>query len=284
MLIDRLSASLHRARSWTRLLELLSNGEDATLAVSGLIRPMLVAALMREWPRTTLVVIAGEEAAGRFARQTAAYLPHGDVLHFPERTDLPWTDEAPDVGVVARRARALHALSKARPVIVVASARALMRVVPPHGSHVFEPLVLEEGGVLDLDESSRALARMGYEREDLADRPGVFAVRGGILDVYGGDATHPVRAELFGDDIETLQRFVPSTGQTIGPAGRVEIYACRELSLGSRGIAALEQELRDQALKGGEVAHHLELIREGVYFNGIERYMPMLYKRAGRSR
>ncbi len=281
MLIDRLALSLHHAASWRRVLELLGEGGDASLAASGLIRPMLVATLMREWPRATLVVIAGEEAAERFARQTAAYLPQEQVLRFPERTDLPWADVPPDVAVVSERARALHALSKARPVVVVASARALMRIVPPHGSHVFEPLVLAEGDALDLEEAVQRLSRMGYEREDIASRPGVFAIRGGVLDVYGGDATHPVRAELFGDEIETLKRFVPSTGQTIGPEALVEIYPCRELTLSSRGIAALEMALRDRALKGGEVAHHLELIREGIYFNGIERYMPLLYKRPG---
>ncbi len=281
MLIDRLAASLRRARSWTRVLELLSEGDDASLAASALVRPMLVAALMRVWPRTTLVVIAGEEAAERFARQTAAYLPHGDVLHFPERLDLPWTDAAPDVEVVARRARALQALSKAQPVVVVASARSLMRVVPPHGSHVFEPLLLAEGASLDLEDATRRLSRMGYEREDTAERPGVFAVRGGVLDIYGADASQPVRAELFGDEIETLKRFVPSTGQTIGPAGDVEVYPCRELALSARGISSLEDALRDRALKGGEIAHHLELMRAGVYFNGIERYMPLLYKRPG---
>ncbi len=281
MLIDRLASSLRRARAYARVLELLSEGADATLAVSGLVRPMLVAAIMRERSRTMFVVIAGEEAAARFARQTAAYLPQGHVLHYPERLDLPWTDAPPDVEVVARRARVLHAFSKGRPVIAVASARALMRVVPPHGSHVFEPLVLDEGATLDLEHAAEQLARMGYEREDLAERPGVFAIRGGVLDVYGADATHPVRAELVGDEIETLKRFVPSTGQTIGPAGEVEVYACRELALSSRGISALEHALRDRALKGGEIAHHLELVREGIYFNGIERYMPLLYKRPG---
>ena len=59
--------------------------------------------------------------------------------------DYPWSGTAPDLEQVGARARALHALEKNRPVIVVASARALLRTVPPQGSHVFDPLVLEAG-------------------------------------------------------------------------------------------------------------------------------------------
>jgi transcription-repair coupling factor (superfamily II helicase) len=51
--------------------------------------------------------------------------------------------------------------------------------------------------------------------------------------------------------------------------------------LGSRAVAGARAALRDRALKEPEVAHHLELMEQGIYFNGVERYLPHFYKQAG---
>ncbi len=167
MLIDRLAASLAAAKPYATITALLGEGSDATLAAPGLIRPAIVAALHSQEPRPTLVIVSGEENAERFWRQTAAFLGQRRVLHYPERSDYPWSGTAPDLEQIGARARALHSLEKNRPVIVVASARALLRTVPPHGSHVFDPL----------DARGRALHRpRGARRPALAH--GLRARRG----------------------------------------------------------------------------------------------------------
>ncbi len=281
MLIDRLAASLQSAKPYRVIADLLDGGNDATLAVPGLVRPALVAALYATHARPMLVVVAGEESAERFWRQTAAFLGRDKVLQLPDRTDLPWTDAAPDHDEVGARARALYALDKNRPVVVVASARALMRVVPPQGSHAFDPLGLAAGGELDLETAAARLVRMGYERAEDADVSGTFAIRGGILDIFPAGSQHPVRAELFGDEIETLKRYVPGTGQSIGDAEPVEVFAVREMELSQRGADFADKALHERAHKDDRLKRDLELMREGVPFNGMERYLPLVYKKPG---
>ncbi|NTW28474.1 MAG: transcription-repair coupling factor [Coriobacteriia bacterium] len=281
MLIDRLAASFATAKPYATVTGLLSEGADAALAAPGLVRPALVSAIYSAAPRPVLVVMSGEENAERFWRQAAALLGQERVLRYPDRTDLPWSDHAPALAEVGARSRALYALDKNSPVIVVASARAFLRAVPPQGSHVFEPLALAQGAVLDLKEAASQLARMGYERVETAEEPGQFAVRGGVLDVFGADESAPVRAELFGDEIETLRRYVPSTGQTIGTAEPAHIHPCREMALSSRAAEFAEKTLAEKARRDPESAHDLERIRQGVYFNGIEKYLPLFYKRVG---
>ncbi len=280
MLIDRLSISFNASAAYRAVSQTLSRGEDVSLAVPGLARPAIVASLYSAAPRPIFVVVSGTESAERFWRQTAALLGRERVLLLPDRSDMPWSDGGPDLAEVGARARALHALDKNRPVVVVAAARALLRSVAPQGSRVYEPLVLAAGAEIDLEAASAQLVRMGYERAESADTTGTFAVRGGILDVFGAGSQHPVRAELFGDEIETLKRYVPGTGQTIGDSGPVEIYPCRELVLSQRGAEAAARALGDRALKDPEVMRELELLGEGVAFNGVERYLPLLYKRA----
>jgi len=256
----------------------LAAGNDVTLAASGLVRPVLVATLAAARHAPTLVVVSGEDEAERFARQMEAYLARERVLRLPLRADMPWDEAAPDLEVVGRRARALNALTRSRPVVVVASARALLRHVPPQGSHVFDPLEIASGGTLDLAEAARALARMGYERVDKAEERGQFAVRGGSLDVFPSDGAYPVRAELFGDEVESLKRYVPTTQQTIGDVGTIEVYACREVALGARSAQAITRALEKQARGDDRLTHDLARIGEGLYFNGIERYLPLMYR------
>ena len=259
----------------------LASGEDVTLAASSLIRPVLAAAVTAARQSPTLVVLAGSDAADRFSRQLSAYLGPDRVLHFPERQDMPWDRTEADLEAVGRRARALHALDRGRDVVVVASARSLLRTLPPHGSHVFDPLVLDVGRTLDLSETATRLVRMGYRRTDVATERGEFAVRGGTLDVFGADATHPVRVEFFGDEIETIRRYVPSTQQAIGDAGPTELYPCREVAPGARAGAAARRAFGREALTNDTLARDLELIEQGITFNGIEQYLPTFYRQAG---
>ena len=275
---ETIAPVLNAEPAFAAALDKLAGGGDVTLAAPGLIRPVLTAAVAEGRKRPVLVVVPGADAAERFARQLGTYIEHERVLLFAERSEAPWDRTAPDLESVGARARALHSLDKNRPVVVVASGRSLLRALPPQGSHVYEPLSLEVGATLDLAEAAAQLARMGYERVDTAEERGQFALRGGILDVFGSDAPYPVRAELFGDEIETLRRYLPSTQQHIGDSGPVEIYPCREVVPGTRAAQNARRALGQAARDDEELARDLELIDQGMAFNGIERYLPHFYR------
>lgn len=274
-------AALLEDPTFSRAVRVLASGDDVTLAAPGIVRPALTAAMAAAEERPMLLVVPGVEASERFARQLAAYIGHERVLLFPDRSDMPWDRTAPDVEAVGSRARALHSLDRGRSVVVVSTGRALIRCLPPHGSHVFEPVSLACGEMLDLADTAERLVRMGYERVDAAQQRGQFALRGGTLDVFGSDAPYPVRAELFGDEIETLRRYVPSTQQPIAESGPVEIYPCREVAPGTRAARNMRRALGEQARRDGSVARDMELIEQGVAFNGIEQYLPVFYRSAG---
>ena len=63
-------------------------------------------------------------------------------------------------------------------------------------------------GFSDLHER---LLSAGYDRVVEVSSPGEFSVRGGVLDVWSPDAERPVRAEFFGDELESLREFDAAT-------------------------------------------------------------------------
>ena len=62
---------------------------------------------------------------------------------------------------------------------------------------------------LDLGETAKQLAALGYERSAEVDGRGQFSVRGGILDVFPVTEETPVRIELWDDEIDSMRRFDP---------------------------------------------------------------------------
>ncbi len=285
-LLADLSALLERAPGFAKTQTALREGDDFTLAAPPSARPLLVAAAFRSNPRATLVVVSGSDAADRFARQLTAYLPLEFVLPLPEPANYPWSRQPGDVRITGRRARALFALQENRPAIVVASAAGLLRLLPPRGaSEAFAPLVLAVGATLDLEETTDRLARMGYERVEVAEDPGQFAARGGTLDVFPSDAHYPVRVELDGEEIESVRRYVPSTGQSVGDVARIEAFPCREIRLSNRTAKDVAhpyrsgfRDLQRRSLGEPIVAHELEMLEQGVYFDGVEAYLPYVYR------
>ncbi|NTU88529.1 MAG: transcription-repair coupling factor [Actinobacteria bacterium] len=282
MLIDQLSSQLCRSKPMKTLLSKLDAGEDALFSVGQSARPLVVASLYSRNPRPTIVVVSGEDASKRFANALSAYLGSELVVHLPQREDLFWQDKTPDAMVVGQRCRAIHMLNKGERVIIVASARALLRMVPPRESDVFEPVILSYGGTFPFAELAQTLTRKGYVRLDEMEGRGTFSLRGDTLEIYPGNSVYPVRAEFFGDEIDGLRRIVPATGQSIGNLAEIAIYPCRELTISARGAARVRQHFAGGAknpfpMSKEELDFCIERLGQGISFDGVEMFLPYLY-------
>ncbi|MBV9310259.1 MAG: transcription-repair coupling factor, partial [Solirubrobacterales bacterium] len=118
------------------------------------------------------------------------------------------------------------------------SAVALSEKVPdpalrPHG------FTLVKGELLDLEEAAAQLVAAGYERVDQVEDRGSFAIRGGLLDVFGATEDRAVRVDLFGDEIESLRWFSTFTQRSLGEAEAVEIAPAAELAAEHRELAEI---------------------------------------------
>src|SRR5204863_390117 len=65
-------------------------------------------------------------------------------------------------------------------------------------------------------------------RTPVVDEPGTFAVRGGVIDVYAPLAPHPVRIELFGDEIDSLRWFDAESQRTLRTVEWIHLHPVRE--------------------------------------------------------
>ena len=274
----------------------LDAGQDAVLGVASSARPFMVAARFAHRPQPTLVVVAGEDAALSFARNVAAYLGEDRVFRFPERTDYPFEVKpqnakkaAESAKLAARRMEAAYALHEGKDVVVVASARALLRMLPPAESDVCVPLVFQTGvevadmpgaskrGLDSFEDIARSLEECGYANTGEIDGPGTFAVRGGVIDVFPGNSVFPVRIDFFGDEVDEIRRIVPSTGQTISSLDSIEVYPVREFSCSATSRAKAIQKLERSARTNPAHRDLLEQLEGGLHFEGADALLAMIH-------
>ena len=161
-------------------------------------------------------------------------------MRLPDYEGNPFSlDAPPQPRLHGRRLEALWSLQQGKPAVVVASARALLRRIAPAKEEVARPLALVAGsdlseepqrGIACFEDLEHCLVSMGYENSGKLDGPGTFSVQGGAIDVFPGNLAYPVRLDFFGDELDEIRRFLPSTGQTISSLKQVDIFPVREFA------------------------------------------------------
>lgn len=289
MLIDSLTYALERSGALDPFWGKLDAGSDAALGVAASARPFLVAARFARSPQPTLAVVAGEDAAVAFARSVTAYLGEERVLLYPERVDRPFSKRPANPKAIARRLEAACALARGRDVVVVASARSLLRTIAPPSAGAHEPLTFVAGRELAdvpapagrvlnaFEDVARALEGMGYDNAGQLDGPGTFCVMGGVVDVYPGNLPYPVRLDFFGDELDEIRRIVPSTGQTIAALERVEVFPVREFACTEAARLRAQKRLERPARTNPFLRDLLEQLEGGLRFDGACALLPYLY-------
>ena len=286
MLADELQRTLFSAPSAELIAQKLDEKGQASLALARFSRPFFIACNFLRKPRPTLVVVGGDQNAKRTLHSLSAYLGPERVLEFPLRTDIAFKADKTDLNQVGRRMCALGSLALGRDVVVVASARSLLRKMAPTDKFNLSCISISKqygavnaatGEMLDYETFIDTLVSLGYLREDASRYPGTFSVHGDTIDCFCAGMQTPARIEFFGDEVDGLRCVIPSTGQSIRELESVEIWPAHEFELNDETIALASKKLEGLASVNCEVSTHLDKLKHRIYFPGMSRYLPHLY-------
>ena len=154
----------------------------------------------------------------------------------------------------ARNIRVLGPLSP-YPCVLVVSSPALASPVPTGAP----PVISLGTDPVKFGDICEKLASFGYNRVPMVEQVGDFSVRGGIVDAWSPGEEFPIRAEFFGDDLESIRTFDAATQMSIErvekaallPAGGKDEEPgkqCSLLDLLPAGSAVLALEHNDYSL------------------------------------
>ena len=146
-------------------------------------------------------------------------------------------------------------------------------------------LKLSCGAVTSVEEITSALVLAGYERASQVEGPGQFAVRGGIIDFFMPDSDNPIRVELWGDEVDTLNYFDIDTQRRTDFIEEISLTPSAEIMIEDRNALADKIEHKAQLLKGKNAPKARELlfrqaddIRNGVFVGSMDKFIGLVYE------
>jgi transcription-repair coupling factor (superfamily II helicase) len=248
--------------------------------------------------RAPILLLTGRvDTATLWHQALETWLPAGSRLHrLPEPTPLPydrgpWSDRtrAGRLAALADLIAGQHPLLAApeMPPIVVASARAFLQKTLPKRRFIAATRVLRAGQSLDLEKTLGGWQEIGYDPVSVVEAPGQFSRRGGIIDIFPIAAPYPVRIELFGDEVDTLRAFDPTTQRSAAPTDgdsaplSILITPAREALPGA--ARDFTEVWADEPLPAEDSLpswrDDLADLRAGRPFANLEYYLPLIYSR-----
>ncbi len=239
-----------------------SNGDGGRIGVLDPARAVTIAALVQASGPTLLLAPSPSQAQAMF-EELQLYIAGIPLFRLPEQERLPYELARTDPAFEIQVAQALRALTSSEPALIVSSwvAAAERRAGPGLAS---AGTFISTGDTLAPGDLASRLEADGYEAEHLADRPGPFVRRGGIIDIFPANSPSALRVDFFGNEVESLRELDLVTQRS---KGRLESVHIPPMPTGARQASQAAKALLDEIEATGEGAEayveQLELVAEG---------------------
>jgi excinuclease ABC subunit B len=292
--IAQLVAGLERGDRCQTLLGVTGSGKTYTMAstIARAGRPALIFA-----PNKTLAaqlfsefkLFFPENAVEYFVSYYDYYQPEAYV---PERDLFIDKDAKINAELEKLRLSATRCLLERRDTIVVASVSCIYGLGDP-SSYLNLSVNLKTGQTLDRALLLRDLVAIQYQRNHLSFEPGIFRVRGDVVEVYPAYEDVAYRIELWGDEVERLSKIDPLRGVVLEKLDELTIWPKthyvtpeEKLKAAIRDIK-VELEERENVFRAEgkivelqrlhqRVIYDVEMMKEMGTCSGIENYSRFL--------
>ena len=298
--IDQLVESIEKGNRYQTLLGVTGSGKTFSMAN-----------IIARCNRPTLIISHNKTLAAQLYSEFKNFFPNNAVEYFVSYYDyyqpeayVPSTDtfiekdSSINDEIERLRISATSSLISRRDVIVVASVSCIYGLGSPED---FEELMipLRIGEELGRDVLLNRLIETQYERNDVNLERGRFRVRGDVVDVMPAYLEKGLRIEFWGDEIEQLSEFDPTTGSVIRKLDQFNLYPANQF-VRTKGktelaIKLIREELKERVaelegegklLEAQRISmrtnYDLEMLKEVGFCNGIENYsMQMSGRKTG---
>lgn len=281
MAFSSITRALERSPLTSELLTKLELQGSLTLNGAARLPKGLVSSALAHGQQRPLVVIAATlEEAGRWATQleamnweTVHFYPTSEASPydpFDQESEMTWGQLQVLADLLALRSPD-GGDNSARQIAIIATERALQPHLPPASTLETFCLRLSKGQDINLKTLSQRLAHLGYEKVVTCETEGQWAQRGDIIDVYPVASELPVRLELFGDELERLREFDPSSQRSLDAIDHLVLTPT------DYGPVIVEQLRQQGALDGLLSPAAQEALEHGALPEGTRRWLGLAF-------
>ncbi|TAL15554.1 transcription-repair coupling factor [bacterium] len=276
-----------------KLIELLESldGKGRRIRAQGLrssSRAYLLARVVGKLKKPILVLTATVPEAKAFADELKFFLGADSekhplpwdppVVYLPPWDTLTFENLPPHPEISAQRIAALFRATNGGPFILVAPVESVLQRLPAPRTVENGSIPISVGEEFSRERFLLKLAQSGYQRVGQVEERGEVSVRGGLVDLFAPHYERPLRLEFFGDDLESIRTFDPSTQRSLDKIEEAVILPAREVVASEEAAEAAFTTLRLRCHKLGmnrsETAEALEAFKTDPFGPHREPFLP----------
>ena len=281
---------------------LSNNAKHQTLlGITGSGKTFTMANVIQQVQRPTLIISHNKTLAAQLYGEFKFLFPDNAVEYFISYYDyyqpeayLAVTDTfiEKDMSVNEEidilRLKATNSLLERDDVIVVSSVSCIYGIGSP-AEYRDKIVQIRKGDQLNRRDFFRRLVNIHYNRNDTVFERGTFRVRGDVIEVYLAYEDVGIRLEMFGENIDSITRFNPLTGEIIKEMANEFVYPAKHFVTDRKSINRITMEIREELVNRLEELRSndklleaqrleqrtnfdLEMMMEVGYCSGIENY------------
>ncbi|WP_338560712.1 transcription-repair coupling factor [Paraclostridium sordellii] len=276
---DIFISPLQNSKEYKDVINNIENNKG-TLLINGLVqsqKPNIVYSIFNDLKKQILYIANTDLEAKKVYEDLCFYMK--DKVDYLSSQDIYFYHlDAKDRNDEARKLKVLlRMISKENTVIVTSVEAVLSKYVPKEvlKKNIFTYKI---GDTIDIENISKKLVNLGYERVSKIEGFGQFSIRGGIIDVFSLEYDTPIRIELFDDEIESIRTFDVFTQKSIKKIKKCTITPSREFIYPENieeSLTRLEKDI--SKIADDDVYKSIENIKTKTYFEGVENYIDYMY-------
>jgi len=196
------------------LMMYLRDADSGQFKINGLVgsgASLLINGVISHLRGSHLIVANDREEAAYLHNDFLALLPENKLHFLPASSRTPYREDKVNDVDVLQRTETLDAVSHRKEVVVITYPEALSERVVTRKELKSKTLDIQVGDEIALDFINELLDEYRFEREDFVSKPGEYAIRGGIVDIFSYNHDLPYRVEFFGDEVDSIRTFDPAS-------------------------------------------------------------------------
>ncbi|RHW50703.1 transcription-repair coupling factor [Lactobacillus bombicola] len=234
---------------------------------------VLLCQLVSQLDRPIILIEENENKVQKLYGELKQLMPDGRVQLFPLDATIATQTAVSSPDELSSRIQALNFLLTGEQGIVLTTPQGVQYKLsnPKEYQAVRQEIRVEVE--YDLTDLTSWLISSGYRRENLVAKPGEFALRGDILDIYPLDRENPVRIEFFDDQVDTIRELDLASQRSqkeikalsIGPA-QDHIFTAHNFK---SAVKQIEVAMVDAPAPKEEVGNHFTSILANLNDNNL---------------
>ena len=240
------------------------------------------------------LIVASSELKAREIYDDMRFFLGDKVMYYPSKDIIFYNADLKSIDIETQRFSVLHSLIHNEKPTIVLSVEALFDRLVEKDIFAKFILNLEVGQEISINRLAEMLVYIGYERRDLVESAGQFAVRGGIMDLFTAINDDAIRLEFWGDEIDSIRLLDSLSQRSIEKINEITIFPMRELVYTEAELSSAIQkieidykhqldlynkaELFEEAKNLTETTNEaIEKLKESKSFSGVDKYIQYFY-------